>query len=273
MGDHWVPQTYLRHFCTSKNHINVYDKEKKRKLVNQNIENYATEKNFYSLDRYQNIYNDKKYFEKVLSDLEGKTHSVFENLFKRYAVYNYLNNIDIFTCDEKAILSTFISLQFARTKKIRELLKDQILKPRFACDEERIYCLMETMSAGSREQETKEYHIQATILVSKFIAADLYNGKWLLKINTSGLDFITSDAPILAYDFKQNIRKFGDSFSNANAKIVFPLSPKFMLEINGPNNKEISKNGFVNDIEYVQHYNKAQEDNAWKYVFSKDEYR
>ena len=55
--EHYVPQVYLRRFCSSPDKINVYDKINNEIRTNQPLINVASERYFYDVDLF--AYNEE----------------------------------------------------------------------------------------------------------------------------------------------------------------------------------------------------------------------
>jgi len=73
--EHYVPQCYLKHFATTEERINVFDKERMEVRTNQDILNVAMKNRFYDLNLFD-IYKqaesaEQEIIKKELGELLG----------------------------------------------------------------------------------------------------------------------------------------------------------------------------------------------------------
>jgi hypothetical protein len=107
MGDHYVPQSYLRGFTDpqSAEMIWTYDKDQKR-FFRTNIKNVAQEKNFYGRE-----------IEIALnSDIENPANPVLEKLRRREAINSA----------ERYHLSSYIAVMFSRVPRRRARIMENL---------------------------------------------------------------------------------------------------------------------------------------------------
>lgn len=154
--EHYVPQCYLRHFASTEERINVFDKEKMEVRTNQNILNVAMENHFYDLSLFD-IYKKAESAEQeiikkelgellgtdnieaALNDIDSQQHiekkffsegveSIYsfmlENIIKKNCNGNQwiIQNCYALSKSEKELFSLFIAIQIIRTKLFRDTL-------------------------------------------------------------------------------------------------------------------------------------------------------
>lgn len=154
--EHYVPQCYLKHFASTEQQINVFDKEKMEVRTNQNILNVAMENRFYDLnlfDMYKKAESDEQEkikkeigkligndnVEAVLNDIDSQyiekkffgegVESIYsimlENIIKKSSNGNQqwvVQNCYAFSKSEKELFSHFIAIQVIRTKSFRDTI-------------------------------------------------------------------------------------------------------------------------------------------------------
>ena len=182
---HLVPKCYLKNFAIN-NKIVAFNKLTNKILVNQNISEIATQNRFYDLneedinDLSEIIPNiSKQYIENYLSrDVEPNLEKAIDkisslkldSLSKKY-------NITIKN-EDKYIFNLFLVYQLFRTRKCREVLKKII---------------------GKNNAEKLQKNILIDNLLLQNIARGLIDYEWILYINTTDIDYITSDNPVIIY--------------------------------------------------------------------------
>lgn len=106
---HYVPQFLLRKFGNGKkDQLHVFDKQTGRSFPT-NAKNVASESRFYDFQ----IGEHEATLEPKLAELEGATKPLLERILER-------DSISVFTPAERELVSTFLAIQFTRTKAFRE---------------------------------------------------------------------------------------------------------------------------------------------------------
>lgn len=154
--EHYVPQCYLRHFASTEERINVFDKEKMEVRTNQNILNVAMKNRFYDLNLFDiyikaespeqekikkelgellgtdnieaalNDIDSQQYIEKKFfsEGVESIYSFMLENIIKKSNNGNrwIIQNCYALSKSEKELFSLFVSIQIIRTKSFRDTL-------------------------------------------------------------------------------------------------------------------------------------------------------
>lgn len=158
--EHYVPQCYLRYFCSKNERINVFDKEKMEIRTNQDISNVAENNHFYDLNLFQ-IYKKVELSEQAkiktelaallgsndietaLKDIDSQQYiekqffsehieSIYSPLLKKIINKSYngnqwvIKNCFAFSESEKELFAFFIAIQIIRTKSFRETMGSTI---------------------------------------------------------------------------------------------------------------------------------------------------
>lgn len=108
---HYVPQFILKNFHDDNGkHLNVYDKSNGKKYRSP-ARNIASEKGFYNFGD-----NDDHTLELALGDIEAPASAVFKKIIDE-------KSTSIISDEDKMLLSSYLAIQFVRTKQYRESLK------------------------------------------------------------------------------------------------------------------------------------------------------
>ncbi len=158
--EHYVPQCYLRHFASTDERINVFDKQKMEVRINQDILNIAMQNRFYDLNLLKMYKKAEPHeqakikaelsellnsddIETTLKDIDSQQYiekeflskdveSIYSNILNKIIKkgYNrspwYIENCFALSENEKEILSLFISIQIIRTKSFRDTIGSMI---------------------------------------------------------------------------------------------------------------------------------------------------
>lgn len=307
--EHYVPQCYLRNFrITGEDYkINVFDKKKPEVRIFQNIEDVASERYFYDIkidkileelpeserdkliaqmgDQYEFYKNDdKQHIEKFFSKIiEGNYSNVLKSIIEKAEGSNAwcIKNCFCMSQQEKEIMALFISLQFWRTKKQREMLKEGLTKI-----SKTLLCKIYNVEYGDTDGKISEDDIETAIgkesmklQHAKFMfdkdrikefTQIFQNHLWVIYINRTKVPFWTSDSPIVLNN--------GTGIASKGIEIIFPLSDKVALGMyDRKMYSEIFSEIFTRDDriyielkkeEIVLDYNKLQVSECYRCVYS-----
>lgn len=258
---HLVPKCYLKNFAIN-NKIVAFNKLTNKILVNQNISEIATQNRFYDLneedinDLSEIIPNiSKQYIENYLSrDVEPNLEKAIDkisslkldSLSKKY-------NITIKN-EDKYIFNLFLVYQLFRTRKYREVLKKII---------------------GKNNAEKLQKNILIDNLLLQNIARGLIDYEWILYINTTDIDYITSDNPVIIYDSTKIKLIRMPIPCKGSFQILYPLTRKLLLSISDIQINSININSICDCIEMdncfeISFINKLHYDNSFMFQYSSD---
>lgn len=117
-NQHHVPQLYLRKFTKIDDRLNVYDKKANKIRLNQRIDKICSESFFYDLSADQLIKENPN------CDPYSIRQFVDEFNYSKDGFFQFIENEFSITDDEKGILSNLMAIQYLRTKKYKEELKN-----------------------------------------------------------------------------------------------------------------------------------------------------
>lgn len=186
---HYVPKFLLRNFgLGKKDHVWVYDKQSGRSFQT-NAKNVASENRFYDFEIDGNIYS----LESGLSKIESKTKPVIEKIL-------HSDTVSIIDASDRAMLASFLAIQFVRTKSFRMQWAELpgILR-------RKVESMGTSVALGSQAealiQEPTENQIKVETTRMILDAPKTYgpyflDKAWFLAKTTSSNPFILSDNPV-----------------------------------------------------------------------------
>ena len=177
----------------------------------------------------------------------------------RYEEHLYLNLILLYNCSLYILQVLFQVLLHLVLKyknqndvdKLKEVLKQEPIYKSFA-----LYMVNNVANNGN-------------------IKNVLLNRTWTIFCNRTNLNFITSDTPVILYDYKKKIASTQNGIAGETILLAYPLTPKYMIVI-FPN--EFYFGGLkllcddsridVHEDEVIKFYNKLQFYNCTKQIFA-----
>ncbi|MGG5461840.1 DUF4238 domain-containing protein [Clostridium sp. B9] len=290
---HYIPRSYLKEFSKindnsddKKNKILVFDKLRK-KSYGSNVYDIACENLFYEIENAPTI-TERQIFETTFSEMESK-FLVLLKKFRRLCEEenNYFNAL-ITTKEQRLEFSFYIVLQWIRTKKYRDIIRNfndnAMTKIMKFYKEEFLGEKFDTNNKGYKIDE-KIMHLNS-LLDSNYIGAltnFISNSHWMFIKNETQTPFITSDNPVCRIPKYYVDEIYGEKiypiFSDT-LEINFPLSPNILLRIfrNQTSNYEKLKKFRnrvvpVKEIEMVDIINQFQCIMANEKIFINPEYK
>jgi len=186
---HYVPQFILKHFKSGKKkRIHVFDKHKKHSFPSS-IRDAASENGFYNID----INNVGYTLESKLGSLETVTSKVISKIIRH-------ESLSVLSEDDFLALCLFCSVQFIRTNKQRDAIKQQqnlannwLKKNGYNIDQVENFKLL-------NDSEIKRCHIETINREAIKLSKHFYNKEILLKKSPAGIEFVISDNPITMHN-------------------------------------------------------------------------
>ena len=268
---HYVPQFYLKNFSNKSKEgffIYCYDIDENKQYP-ANIKNIAEEKYFYKI-------GDED-FEEFFRKTEDLASPIINNLSKNGKIkpLNVIKN--------REILSSFLSVQFFRTKETREDLLETFSKISTHLQKHNLNNEMELFVEQIDEKYIKHHQIEFIDRASRKMVDELLFKKWVVLKNKTEIDFLTSDNPIVLYNPHGLL-----GFASEYIHIFYPINPKLCLclldsfnysnfgECNKFDDDEVlinirkTETCKINSIDDVNLINDVQSKNATKHIFSKN---
>ncbi|MBN2396714.1 MAG: DUF4238 domain-containing protein [Candidatus Atribacteria bacterium] len=185
---HYIPQFYLKNFSIIKKlhedekpAVFVYDKVEK-KLKRKAIKNVGKENHLYSIRDSDDSLN--AIIEKQLSKLEGLFSRILLKIDQSYNNGTFYYEFDD---DDKAIISYFILWQIKRTPRMKEILKQTLLK-KIETDEN--WLKNPDYKALNNSTIKAMYNAGHTLNIPNYILNRSWN---LFYISDESINLITSD--------------------------------------------------------------------------------
>lgn len=256
---HLVPQCYLKNFSVS-NKVSAFNKHTKSILTNQNISEVATQNKFYDLseddlNELRGIIPDitKQYIENYLSKTVEPKLADFINKVSMIDLKGLVNKYNVcFSDNDKYNFNLFLVYQLFRTRKCRDLLTQIIGKMRAA-------------------KMQKKLLIDASLLEN--IAKELIEYQWLIHVNTTDIEYITSDNPVIIYDATLEGQIRLPVPIRGSLQILYPLTKRLLLSISDIKIMDIDVNNIFDCIEEsdpytVSYINRMHYDNSFMFQYS-----
>jgi hypothetical protein len=224
---HYVPQFVLKHFCEGKNpQIFVFDKEKEN-VFRTNIKNVACENGFYNFC----VGDGQVSIEPLLGNLETAAANVIKKISRD-------ESLATITLDERLSLSTFIAVQFIRTKNVR--LNIALLNKTL---EEKLTAMgMDHHNVDGfkmmDENDVKTLSARLVLEADEFVP-HIYGKAWILFKTTRSHPFFIGDNPVTL----QNRLDFGPygnlGLAVKGVEIYFPICSTLTLAIFCKSHEEV----------------------------------
>lgn len=281
-NQHFVPRAYLKFFSKRKKndfYINVYDKVT-NKSFNSNINNIASKNNFYETSELE-----KNDIEKSFHDIESQIPNIINNIMIASNIMP--NNSCILNECLKNSLSVMIYSQMFRTRRAQiyfdklgievtnEVVENTLIKYNNELTDENI--LVITKYANDldfiRSVEFTEFKSKKLINKCKYFLKERI---WVVyKIpNNSELSLITSDNPVIYYNFLTKEIGFGNNgIARKETIIIFPLTPKIVLVLYPPDmyfgamKKYSNKLHYLFDDRFINKLNEYQRKQSHRQIY------
>jgi len=223
---HYVPATYLRQFVDANGQLLVYRKDDPARVLRQRPETTAFERYYYSQIATDGVRDDDS-FETLFSQLEGRWTPIVDALRRREAMFPDAGN-----------LVTFIALMRVRGPAFRDMVELQLGKI--------VHTEMMTLErAGEIEPPPMGLSLEDIIVAIDphrslmALAEGLKSIGGLLETlhfdvlhNETGIDFLTSDNPVLYYDPRvphSRLRPYTIAGPYAPTELLFPIAPDMLI--------------------------------------------
>ena len=269
-NQHYVPQSYLRRFCSIDERLSVFDKEDKKQF-STTTRNVGSEKFFYRSELNGSDQTDQT-IEKYLSSIEGATTQVTNELLAEFENSTYIK----IKADQKETLATFIAIQFIRTREKRTQLNAilQTILTQIGKEHLRIKGYKDT----DFSLQIDVPKLQGELLLDKATIDDysqtLLSHYWVFHKNLTSSVFFTSDNPVTLSGERCNPMR-GVGLATKGVSIVLPLSPRFQVVLfektTYPELSCADCNLFdLGSKDNIDYYNSLQVINSYRYIYSID---
>ena len=285
---HYVPQIYLKQFCSvgNKKQIYFYDKQTKR-TSHTNISNVAQEKDFYS----DISKDDKDYFEKFYAQNVEPKLSIFLNDTISKSML-YMENIPLISIEDRKLLSRLLVYQILRTPNARILMRekadivspqviDRFLNMDIVKNNDYMIKIAEKYRSLD-ENKFREIALPLTIDEDRLERYSVLIDSMvcLFYFNQTQLNFITSDNPVVIFDLlTKNIGLGKAGLDSSSCQISYPISPRLTAILFKRNSlyaqaslENENRMIHITQPEIIHTYNRMQFQQASRQVYSSSEY-
>jgi hypothetical protein len=211
---HYVPKFYLRRFSRDKKSICLYNLPKQLNVANANLRNQCYQDYFYGKE---------KSTESALSGMEGE-------IAQLYSLIDKYNSFPPPLSEHHVAMVMSILIQYGRTKYQADAfdeMHDKMFKHTF---KEKIESELKGVNLDDYIVGIKDVAQYSLGLLTQYYPLLLDLGYKLL-VNKTGVEFITSDNPVVMYNQLLSFRKMGSNtgLSCKGLLIFFPLSPDKLI--------------------------------------------
>ena len=281
---HYVPQVYLKNFCSQDGLLSVLDKDT-GKIFSTGTSVVGGEKNFYTLDKMKDPYCWEKAYAEGIEPMMGE---IFPKIISQDNVL-IQNGKCIINAKEKVKLAIIIIMQLFRGKQSRQY-EEKLFRELLPATVERAKAvfspLTDQQEALIKEIESKDYYFKR---ISMDVTLDierikqytdiLCRRKFIICHICGDLEFVTSDNPTMFINSRTaNATPFSNGLFHESTLVYYPVSPKLILCAIHPNalfqvlsdkdgclfqlNSDMEK-GFISTI------NRKQKEQCYRQVYAR----
>jgi hypothetical protein len=231
--EHYVPQFYLRRFCSSDGGIFVYDKPL-NKVFRANVRDIASDKYFYDMPAIDGVVGMEQFVEKYFHPIESETAAVLEKLVLELdsGTFDHLSG------EHRSTLSIFLVFQFMRTVEARheivqtiEKLEERLLRDFLATKHPEV--ADKDFKVVLNEEEHASLHAEH-LLNYEFVtemAETISKHLWFIDVNETPLKLFCSDNPLVKQPHIRHPWRTMSGLASKGIEIVFPISSKYAIDI------------------------------------------
>ena len=211
---HYVPRFYLARFSGNGKHINIWNLQRKKNFHSAKLRNQC----------YRNYFYGKQLdVEKALGNVEGEMAKILNNLDKRKVLPRTGS-------PERLFIVLYVLIQYYRTVYLAQSLdemNDRMTKHLFGTTAKAAGIDLDQFTIGFKD--VPRYALAHTV-ESYPLLLDLH---FKLLINRTGVEFVTSDNPVVLYNQLFYFRKSGSNtgLAQKGLQVFLPLDPNRVLLI------------------------------------------
>lgn len=285
---HYVPQTYLKHFSFDINspwRIYVLHK-RKRKITSSSIRDAAVERHFYTVKKHEDNYIWEKYY---ADNIEPLMDSVISKILKTCDSALLQNYTSIITAEMKEQIAVVIISQLLRGKHSRDLEKkfyNKALPGVMKRARELFGPLDEKNEMIIKDFEDKDDYFKLVSMettlnidsLKKYVDILLQRAFVVFKI-LGDQEFVTSDNPVMLVDANSlDATPFKNGLAQHSTVVYFPISPRIIIAAYPPNlflgllNEYNGKFVFIDSHQnsnFIKMHNSKQFEQCYDQVYAK----
>ncbi|MCR0410313.1 DUF4238 domain-containing protein [[Clostridium] innocuum] len=283
---HIVPKTYLKNFCyTNDKPFKIFSLDKRiKKIINTNADDIAQERNFYTVDRFEDKYIWENFY---AENIEPMMQDVIEKTLQLCELNVLTKDVKILEDTERKKLAVIIVCQMLRDRHTRDygkLILEQespkiLAEIKSMVDEIGNKKASETLSKftitdGMFKEMTMQFALDPE-RCSQF-ANILYSRSWVLCKCKSSV-FVTSDSPVVIMNMNTlNTTPFKNGIADDSTVIFYPLSSKVLLALYSPNilwgsfdlvDSKVIQLDVLKDKKFIDTMNKKQLEHCYRQIY------
>lgn len=236
---HYVPQTYLRNFSSSKNipyQTFVLDK-RKNNIFLANIKNIASERHFYTLKNHQDKFRWENYYAEKIEPL---TKDVVSQILSQSNSILLNDKATVLTPELKARLSFAIYFQLLRGKHTRDI-GERIVNFALSVIIENAREVMPTLDFEGEnflktvihlKENFKSVEMEVIVDIESSVnfAHSLLQRSFVIFKIIGDLEFVTSDHPVMFMNSSSlSATPFRNGLVHDTTVVFYPLSSKIVM--------------------------------------------
>ena len=239
---HVVPKSYLKRFgkknLNNKGYNIAVKQLKSNKIFIDSVDNVAFRKNYYDVSDKKDSKHWEKFFSSEIEHLYGP---VMTNIIASLTLSQKKN--DVLTVSQIHSLSKMIIFQVLRVPGFLErrfengkIMFDETINEtseQFDLHPEIIKGILEDF-VNNKNDFIRDRTIPLIAEVDRLekLSKVLVDKIWLIYFNNSSVPFITSDSPVVMYNFIRNSVSYADNgVGRDDTFIYYPLSSKILINI------------------------------------------
>lgn len=230
INQHYVPRLYLKRFTCNGTQIYVFDKFRRDTKL-RSTKSVASEDYFYNLPEEALKNLDPLLIDKVFTELEDKYAKLLAEIIETITQGRRI------TKSQKENLAIHLGLQILRTREFRDSYIEFSKKVRKDLLES--YLKLQKIDAEVQVSLDKDFvpAAHAQIMFNPELLGTLVSFLieciWIVGINTTTQPLYTSDNPIVKKAHLAHIVPYSNGWLSPGVEIVFPLSSKLVLSLQG----------------------------------------
>jgi len=229
-NQHYVPQSYLKRFASSRGQVCVFDKSSQKQFPT-GVRNVASERYFYDLPPDEvDKYEDLQMFEKMFQKIEERFITAVDEIAAFVKLGKNMGS------EQKLDLAYFLHVQQSRTRGARNQQTEMLEKTIIAgleVDLKLKQFNLEELDYSIKINETDALRLQARMIFAEEEVEQmmqvLLGHFWFIGINETGKELYTSDDPVVVRAHKSHPLMSMTGIASKGVEIAFPLTPKLIL--------------------------------------------
>ena len=275
-NQHFVPQSYLRRFASSKEQVCVFDKSKQSQFVTS-VRNVASERYFYDLP-VDEVAKDADF--QVLEKMFQKVENHFSKAVEKVAAS--VETGQRMEMKQKQALAYFLHVQQARTRKSRNRQMELLGKMMTSLGEKQLKLKgfdLEELGVSVTMDEKAVLGLQGGMIFNYkealHFVETLLNHACFIGVNQTSTPLWTSDDPVVMQAHERHPVMSMAGTASRGIEIAFPLTPALILILFERTFHQDLSNHLYEHImlneEDITYYNGMQAEQSHRQIYSSND--